>query len=53
MKRLPVAALFGCLLRGGAQAQTLRWAARTNVDVVHRPDNWLEFGWATVQTGAR
>lgn len=25
------------------------WAARSNVDVVHRADNWLEWSWVTVK----
>ncbi|EGJ10932.1 MULTISPECIES: ABC transporter substrate-binding protein [Rubrivivax] len=29
--------------------QVIPWAARTNVDVVHRADNWLEFAWVTVK----
>ncbi len=29
--------------------QFIPWAARTNVDVVHRADNWLEFAWVTVK----
>ncbi len=33
--------------------QFIPWAARSNVDAVHRPDNWLEFGWVTMQPGAR
>ena len=31
--------------------QVIPWAARTNVNVVHRADNWFEAGWVTV--GAR
>jgi peptide/nickel transport system substrate-binding protein len=29
--------------------QVIPWAARSNVDVVHRPDNWLEYQWITVR----
>jgi peptide/nickel transport system substrate-binding protein len=29
--------------------QVIPWAARQNVDVVHRADNWLEFSWITVK----
>ena len=28
--------------------QVIPWAARTNVNVVHRADNWLEVQWITV-----
>jgi peptide/nickel transport system substrate-binding protein len=28
--------------------QVIPWAARSNVNVVHRPDNWLEWQWVTV-----
>ena len=28
--------------------QVIPWAARTNVNVVHRPDNWFEVQWVTV-----
>lgn len=28
--------------------QVIPWAARSNVNVVHRPDNWLEVQWVTV-----
>jgi len=28
--------------------QVIPWAARANVDVVHRADNWLEVAWVTV-----
>jgi len=28
--------------------QVIPWAARSNVNVVHRADNWLEVAWATV-----
>ena len=28
--------------------QVTPWAARTNVNVVHRADNWLEVSWVTV-----
>ena len=29
--------------------QVIPWAARANVDVVHRPDNWLEWDWIRVR----
>ena len=29
--------------------QVIPWAARTNVDAVHRPDNWLEVRWITIK----
>jgi peptide/nickel transport system substrate-binding protein len=29
--------------------QMIPWAARQNVDVVHRADNWLEVAWVTVK----
>ena len=29
--------------------QVIPWAARTNVDVVHRADNWLEWRWVTIK----
>ncbi len=29
--------------------QFIPWAARTNVDAVHRADNWLEWQWVTVK----
>jgi peptide/nickel transport system substrate-binding protein len=29
--------------------QVIPWAARQNVDVVHRADNWLEWRWITVK----
>ncbi len=29
--------------------QFIPWAARNNVEVVHRPDNWLEVGWINVR----
>jgi peptide/nickel transport system substrate-binding protein len=29
--------------------QVIPWAARTNVEAVHRPDNWLEVAWVTVK----
>jgi peptide/nickel transport system substrate-binding protein len=29
--------------------QFVPWAARQNVTVVHRPDNWLEWSWVTVK----
>ena len=28
--------------------QVIPWAARSNINVVHRADNWLEVGWVTV-----
>lgn len=28
--------------------QVIPWAMRSNVEVVHRPDNWLEWRWVTV-----
>jgi len=28
--------------------QVIPWAARTNVDVVHRADNWLEWRWVKI-----
>jgi peptide/nickel transport system substrate-binding protein len=28
--------------------QVIPWAARTNVNAVHRADNWLEVAWVTV-----
>lgn len=28
--------------------QVIPWAARANVNVVHRADNWLEVGWVTI-----
>jgi peptide/nickel transport system substrate-binding protein len=28
--------------------QMIPWAARSNVKVAHRPDNWLELSWVTV-----
>lgn len=28
--------------------QFIPWAARSNVNVVHRADNWLELRWVTV-----
>jgi len=30
--------------------QVVPWAARQNVDVVHRADNWLEWRWVSVNT---
>ena len=27
--------------------QVIPWAVRSNVDIVHRPDNWLEPTWIT------
>jgi hypothetical protein len=29
--------------------QVIPWAARANVGVVHRADNWLEWRWITVR----
>jgi peptide/nickel transport system substrate-binding protein len=29
--------------------QMIPWAARQNVDVVHRADNWLEVGWISIR----
>ncbi len=29
--------------------QMIPWAARSQVDVVHRPDNWLELPWVNVR----
>jgi peptide/nickel transport system substrate-binding protein len=29
--------------------QVIPWAARSNVQAVHRPDNWLEVAWVTVK----
>ena len=29
--------------------QIVPWAARSNVDVVHRADNWLEVAWITIK----
>jgi peptide/nickel transport system substrate-binding protein len=29
--------------------QVIPWAARSNVEVVHRPDNWLETAWVTLK----
>jgi len=28
--------------------QVIPWAERSNVNTVHRPDNWLEVAWVTV-----
>jgi peptide/nickel transport system substrate-binding protein len=28
--------------------QFIPWAARSHIQVVHRPDNWLEWRWITV-----
>jgi peptide/nickel transport system substrate-binding protein len=28
--------------------QVIPWAARANVDVVHRADNWLEVAWVSI-----
>jgi peptide/nickel transport system substrate-binding protein len=29
--------------------QMIPWAARSNVEVIHRPDNWMEIGWVTIK----
>lgn len=29
--------------------QVVPWAVRENIDVVHRPDNWLEFSWVRIR----
>jgi peptide/nickel transport system substrate-binding protein len=29
--------------------QVIPWAMRSNVEAVHRPDNWLEWRWVTVK----
>jgi len=29
--------------------QNIAWAARTNIDAVHRADNWLEVSWVTIR----
>jgi len=29
--------------------QIIAWAARTNIDAVHRADNWLEVSWVTIR----
>ncbi len=29
--------------------QMIPWAARANIEVTHRPDNWMEIGWVTVK----
>jgi peptide/nickel transport system substrate-binding protein len=29
--------------------QFIPWAARDNIEVVHRPDNWLEWAWVQVK----
>ncbi|HEY0856138.1 MAG TPA: ABC transporter substrate-binding protein [Albitalea sp.] len=31
--------------------QFIPWASRANVNVVHRPDNWMEIQWVTVKDG--
>lgn len=33
--------------------QVIPWAARSNVNVVHRADNWLEWQWVTVGPAPR
>jgi peptide/nickel transport system substrate-binding protein len=33
--------------------QFIPWAARSNVSVVHRPDNWLEWRWITVVNSSK
>jgi peptide/nickel transport system substrate-binding protein len=30
--------------------QFIPWAARTNVEVVHRADNWLEIQWVKIES---
>ncbi len=32
--------------------QVIPWAARSNVDVVHRADNWLEVDWVRIRPGS-
>jgi peptide/nickel transport system substrate-binding protein len=32
--------------------QVIPWAARTNVNAVHRADNWLEVAWVTIKSGS-
>jgi len=29
--------------------QFIPWAARSNVEVVHRPDNWFEWAWVNLK----
>jgi len=29
--------------------QVIPWAMRSNVEAVHRADNWLEWRWVTVK----
>jgi peptide/nickel transport system substrate-binding protein len=29
--------------------QVIPWAVRSNIDLVHRPDNWVEYQWITVR----
>jgi peptide/nickel transport system substrate-binding protein len=29
--------------------QVIPWAARSNIEVTHRPDNWLEVPWVTIK----
>jgi peptide/nickel transport system substrate-binding protein len=29
--------------------QVIPWAAKSNVQVVHRADNWLETSWVKIQ----
>ena len=29
--------------------QVIPWAARSGVNVVHRPDNWFEVQWVTMK----
>jgi peptide/nickel transport system substrate-binding protein len=31
--------------------QVIPWAARSNVNVVHRADNWFEVQWVTIKSG--
>jgi peptide/nickel transport system substrate-binding protein len=33
--------------------QVISWAARSNIDAVHRADNWLEVAWVTIKESAR
>jgi len=28
--------------------QVIPWATRSNLTVVHRPDNWFEVSWVTI-----
>jgi peptide/nickel transport system substrate-binding protein len=29
--------------------QVIPWASRSNVNVIHRADNWLQATWVTIQ----